>query len=100
MKIKIAVFFSILFISLLIVPTVVSLVDDTQDITFFLDINDEEENKGKKSKKEIETELKVQHPDSSLYILDGIQQSKNIRFYSKIYASEYPKISTPPPEFL
>ena len=52
MKTRIAIFFTILFVCLLAIPTVISLTDGSQDIAFFLDINEEEEeNKGKEENK-------------------------------------------------
>ena len=99
MKIKIAFFFTLLFSVLLITPTVISLVDDSQDVAFLLDINEEEENKGKEVSKDLEIKI---HPTENLDVslLDEIQKTKNVSFCSKEYTSEYPKNTTPPPEFL
>ena len=88
-----------LFSIIIIAPTVITLVDDTQDVAFFLDLNEEEEKKGKESAKDLEIKIHPSEYFSSL-IVNELQKKKNIRFTSKNYSSEYPKIDTPPPELL
>lgn len=99
MKVIIALFFTLLFSFLLITPTVISLIDDTQDIAFFLDINEEEENKGKGAAKDLKIKIHATENFCNLLLI-GIQKKKNVRFQSKNYLSEYPKKTTPPPELL
>lgn len=99
LRVKIALFFTLLFSILLITPTVISLVDNTQDITFLLEMNEEEENKGKESAKDLEIKLPTSE-HFNFFFLNGIQKMKNVSFQSKNYTSEYPKITTPPPKFL
>jgi hypothetical protein len=101
LRVLTASFFSILFTLVLVAPTVISLVDDTQEILVFFDLNEEEENKegekGKESKKDAEIKLftAAQNGRSSL---NKIQEKRNIRFRSKYYFSEYSKIEIPPPK--
>ena len=98
MRIKIALFFILLFSILLITPTVISLVDDNQDIAFFLEMNEEEENNGKEGK-EFAKDLEINTAENSGTLLqNGIQKKRNVRFTSKNYISEYPKNTTPPPK--
>lgn len=99
MRVRIALFFTLLFSVLLITPTVISLIDDNQEIAYLIEINEEEDNKGKESANDLEFKI---HPteNSSAFVLNGIQKRKNVRFLSKNYTSQYPKITTPPPEFL
>ena len=99
MRVKIALFFSLLFSISLITPSVISLIDDSQHIAFFLDMNEEEENKGKETSKDLEVKIHLTESFGTL-LLDGIQKKKNVRFQSKNYISEYPKKTTPPPELL
>ena len=98
-QIRIALFFTLLFSSIIITPGIICLVDDNQDITFFLDMNEEEENKGKESEKNLELKIDFSEEFSD-YILSGIQKKRNIIFKSKNYTSEYSKITTPPPQLL
>ena len=101
MNVRIAIFFSILFMILLTAPTVITLTDASQDIAFFFDINEEEEeNKGKEESK-VDSKLKI-YPTTfaASFLSSHIQITKNIRFLSKNYVSQTPKITTPPPEFI
>ena len=101
MNARIAVFFSILFMSLLVAPTVITLTDASQDIAFFFDINEEEEeNKGKEESK-VDSKLKI-YPTTFVasFLSSHVQIIKNVRFLSKNYVSQTPKITTPPPEFV
>jgi len=102
LKIKIALFFSLLFISILVTPTVISLTDASQNIACFLDLNeDEEENNGKEESK-IDTEIKLQ-PSSSYkdaIVLKNEQTRTSIRFFSKKYTCKYLKVTTPPPKII
>ena len=100
-NVKIAIFFSILFMSLLVAPTVITLTDTSQDIAFFFDINEEEEeNKGKEESK-VDSKLKIYSSTfSASFLSSHVQITKNVRFLSKNYVSQTPKITTPPPEFI
>jgi hypothetical protein len=100
-NVRIAIFFSILFMILLTAPTVITLTDASQDIAFFFDINEEEEeNKGKEESK-VDSKLKI-YPTTfaASFLSSHIQITKNIRFLSKNYVSRTPKIATPPPKFV
>jgi len=100
-NVRIAIFFSVLFMSLLAAPTVITLTDASQDIAFFFDINEEEEeNKGKEESK-VDSKLKIYpSPFTASFLSSHIQITKNVRFLSKNYVSQTPKITTPPPEFV
>lgn len=99
MRVKIALFFLLVFSIIVITPVVISLFDDGQDVAIFLDMNEEEENSGKEAVKDLEVKIYPTEP-SVVYLLKEIQKKRNVRFQSKNYISEYPKNTTPPPEFL
>jgi hypothetical protein len=87
--------------SLLVAPAVMTLTNASQDFAFFFDINEEEEeNKGKKESK-VDSKLKI-HPSTfaASFFSSHVQITKNVRFLSKNYISQTPKITTPPPEFV
>ncbi|WP_343328394.1 hypothetical protein [Polaribacter staleyi] len=97
MKIKIAILFSILFVSVITAPTIISFVDENQDISIFLSLNEEEEDN---YESETFKELKV-YPHSSLQVFfRKIERREIVRFTSKDYTSLFPKITTPPPKFV
>ncbi|MBT5645814.1 MAG: hypothetical protein HOI78_05680 [Polaribacter sp.] len=101
MRVVIALFFSLLFAIVLTAPTVISLTDETQELSIFLDLNDEEENKKGKNGEESKTDAEVKLLTASqqgISNLNKIQENRNIRFRSKYYSSEYSKIDTPPPK--
>ena len=101
MKVRIAIFFTLLFAVLLTAPAVISLTDVSKDIAFFLDINEEEgENKGKEESK-ADSKLKI-YPNTftASFLSSYIEITKNIRFQSKNYVSHCPKIVTPPPKLI
>ncbi|WBX73506.1 hypothetical protein PG913_11815 [Tenacibaculum pacificus] len=94
MKVKIALFFSILFMSLIVAPTIITLIDDNQDISYFFDLTEEEENNTKEGLKELKIYSNI---DVNIFF-KKIKKRKNVIFNSKNYTSLYLKISTPPPE--
>ncbi len=86
---------------MLVAPTVISLMDETQEISVFLDLNEEEENKEGKKGKESKTDAKLKlftGSQNGFSDLNKIQEKRNIRFRSKYYFLEYSKIDTPPPK--
>ena len=99
MKVKIALFLTLVFLNLVIAPTVVSLVDNTIDISFSLNLNEEEENSENGAVKELSVKFNLSDKFHDL-LLGGLQKNKNISFWSKNYISEYPSNTTPPPKFL
>ena len=101
MRVFIASFFLLLFAIILAAPTVISLVDETQEISVFLDLSEEEESKEGKKGKESKTDAELKlftASQNGLSDLNKIQEKRNIRFRSKYYFSEYSKIDTPPPK--
>lgn len=101
MKIKIALFFSVLFLTLLISPTVISLTDSGgHSISMIIDFGEEEENKGKESSEsKVYSEIKLSTSSyNSSLLLESFSKTKSVVFHSKNYISECPKITTPPPK--
>lgn len=96
MRFKIALFFTLLFSILLIAPTVISVVDNTINLSLLVNMNEEEE--GNNSIKEIKEKITSENENYYL-VLHKIQKIKIISFQSKNYISEYPKNTTPPPKY-
>ena len=77
------------------VPAVVSLLDGNIDITFLIDIN-EEESKEKESSKDSETKIvDISAANISLY---GLELFGLMDFYLKNYSKPYLNLLSPPPE--
>ena len=102
MKAKIALFFSVLFLTLIILPTVITLTDNNQEISILLDFGEEEENKGKESSEsKVDSEVKIHSSSNSKSLFkNNFSTTKSVVFHLKNYISEYPKITTPPPKKL
>ena len=99
LRVRIAIFFSILFIGLLITPALILITNPSQDISFLIDMNEEEEEKKGKEESKVDSKLKIYPPNFiSSVLFNGFENKKYIRFNSKNYISKYPKVSTPPPE--
>lgn len=100
MRVKIALLFTLMFSITLITPTVISVFDNGNDVTFFLDMSEEEENQGKESNEAAkDLEIKIYPTEQfGALLLNVIQKKKNVSFQSKTYTSQYPKNTTPPPK--
>ncbi len=93
----IALFLLSIFMLSVTVPTVVSLLDGNTDITFLIDVN-EEESKEKESSKDSET--KIVHISTSNLSLYGLELSDLRSFYLKNYSKPYLNLLSPPPEVI
>ena len=92
-----AVFFLLIFTSLISAPTVLMVIDDSIDISCFYTINEEEEEKGH----EIIKEGKMFYNESvniSDYI-KGINELKEYVYFFKSYPKPHLNLISPPPEF-
>ncbi|EAR13421.1 hypothetical protein PI23P_02967 [Polaribacter irgensii 23-P] len=100
LRIRIALFFSILFISLVIAPTLILLSNPSQDIAYLIDLNEEEEEENKVQEiSKGDSKLKIYPPNCiSSILFSDFESKRNIRFNSKNYVSKYPQVSTPPPK--
>lgn len=82
--------------SMIVAPTIITLIDKNQDTSIFLNVTEEEEeNQAKKNTKEI----KIYSAANSDIFFMKTQKIKNVIYLSKNYVSQFLKITTPPPEF-
>ena len=92
---SIAVFLLSIFILSIAVPTVVSLIDENVDMTYLIDVN-EEESKEKEASKDAEPKIiEINQTNISLY---GLALSDRTRFYLRNYSRPYLNLLSPPPE--
>lgn len=92
-----AIFFSFVFLSLVMAPTILMTIDDSIDISFIYDISEEEE-KEKEGNKEFEKFV----VDSDIEI-EGFVTSKNrehLEYAFKTYQKPHLNLIFPPPEFI
>lgn len=89
-KKTIAILFSFLFVALITAPTIITVIDDTVDVSIFYSIT-EEENEN----------IKLPFPDHSFNGLESLfaQDSKeNLGYYFKNYPKPHLNLISPPPE--
>lgn len=93
---RVALFFSILFMSVLVVPSIMTMADTDFDVAIFIDTNEEEEKKGNESLKDIE--IKIIQSIEKLDLLTSDELNSLHDFYSNRYNSEFKELTSPPPE--
>lgn len=79
------------------------MVDDSIDVSFFYDINEEEEKEGKEEKgneknKEIETLFENLNLDSLVFLVS--KKDANLGYRYKTYPKPHLNLISPPPEFI
>ena len=91
----ITLFFLLSFTIFIIAPTAMLIVDNSYDVSYFYNLN-EEENKNNETLKKYEFELF----DLNKYILVGFSPDKvdQSKFYLKEYTSLHLECFSPPPE--
>jgi hypothetical protein len=87
----ISIFFTVLFLAFLTAPAVITLVDDSVDISYFYSITEEEEKGGK-----IEGLLNRDSINQSDFTLPG--KGVNEGYYFKKYTKPHLNLISPPPE--
>ena len=98
----IAIFFTSLFMTMIITPSVVTIMDLDYDIILMLDMGEEEEKEGKEGKEGKESvkdkEVKIlQLFENNLHSFASYL-SHDPDFYLNTYTFSYKEIISPPPE--
>jgi predicted PurR-regulated permease PerM len=93
----IAIVFTIIFASFSVVPSILTLVDDTYDISVLISSAEEEEKKGEEKIKNFETEV----PSKETIEYNNYSNSlvKLLSNHSDNYNSLFKELTSPPPEF-
>lgn len=97
MKATLAIALSLIFLNLIVAPTVMSLVYGGDEISYVVDISEEENKNGKEVAENLKIKICTAQKDVRL-LYNEIQKRKNIHFKSKNYTSLDLKYDTPPPE--
>ena len=90
-----SIFFTLIFVTFLVAPTIIRLIDDSIDISIIYTTSEEGENSGEKNK-----DIEILFFDLS-HNLDGDVLSKNdntIHYYFKNYIKPHLNLIFPPPE--
>ncbi|NVK51859.1 MAG: hypothetical protein HWD85_02915 [Flavobacteriaceae bacterium] len=93
-KNNIAVFFSIVFMIFITAPTVISIIDDSIDVTFIYSNSEEETGKQQAEKLKVElSTLKINE-----FIFSSSKKVSHLRHKNKNYTKPLLNMVFPPPE--
>jgi len=96
-RIIFAIFFSVIFLSVMAVPTIMYVFGDDIKISAVWDAN-EEENKSNEILKDFKIE--VVQLKNNLDLIFNLNSKRTTPFYPRIYRSLNLTLHSPPPEFL
>jgi hypothetical protein len=92
-----AILFSLLFLTLVMAPTIIVVIDNTIDISFVYDMSEEEEEKGSEHSKELEKV--VVDFGIEVIALKTTEDLEDLRYTFKSYQKPHLNLIFPPPEF-
>lgn len=95
-KNTIAIFFSLLFMLVISVPSIVVILDDSIDVSMYCSTSEEE--KGSEETKE--HELLFFNLNTSELNFASMKPERNIEYFFNNYSKAYTNIILPPPDFL
>ena len=97
MKKKIAIVFTIIFTLFIVSPTVLSVVEDSFDISILFNVGEEENNQKEISKNFDLTISEIKKTDS---LFNSLKKRNSLNYRLKKYTDIYQENTYPPPEFL
>ena len=92
----ISILLSIIFLLFLVAPTVIVMVDDSVDISFFFTSSGEEEDKGVEKNKDLEVLFSESKMNETDFVLNKTEN--NTWYFSKNYPKPHLNLISPPPE--
>ena len=93
----ISISFIFLFVVTITLPTVVFVIDDSIDVSYFNDFSEEEEEKGSEKNKELETLFEANSQELDDFVLT--EEKNKIGYYFKNYQKPHLNLISPPPDF-
>lgn len=79
-------------------PSIISLINDVNEVAIYIDLNEEEENKEEAAK---DFEIKINTSENHSMFSENIYLKKSITIFSfNIYTSKHLEVNTPPPKEL
>ena len=97
MKKKIAIVFTIIFTLFIVSPTMLSVVEDSFDISILFNVGEEENNQKEISKNFDLKSSEIKKTDS---LFNSLKKRNLLNYRLKKYTDIYQKNTYPPPEFL
>jgi len=92
----IAIAFAIIFVSLSVMPSILTLVDDTYDISILISSVEEEEKKGEEKVKNFEIEVPLKETIEDNNYSNSLVKLLNLHLDN--YSSFCKELTSPPPE--
>jgi len=92
----IALVFSIIFVSISVMPSVLTLVDDSYDISILISSAEEEEKKGEEKVKDFEIEVPLKEIIRYNNCCYSLVKLLNLQLNN--YSSLFKELTSPPPE--
>ena len=93
----ISISFVLLFVTTIALPTIITLVDDSAEISFYNDFSEEEEEKG--NEKNNEFELFQSELEQNITIVFTEKKQTEVTYRFKTYAKPHLNLISPPPDF-
>jgi len=94
-KTILAIVFSIIFVSFTLVPSILSIVDDTYNISLLISSSEEEEKKGEEKIKDLK--IKALSREKAEYVTFS-KLARLLSTHSENYSSLFKELISPPPE--
>ena len=94
-KTALSIVFSIMVVFLTVAPSILSIVDDSYDISILISPNEEEEKKGEEKVKALK--IKAPSTDNVEYAID-YSLANLLNTHSENYNSLFKELTSPPPE--
>ncbi|MEL0455141.1 hypothetical protein WJN01_02790 [Flavobacteriaceae bacterium SZ-1-7] len=90
----VSILLTTLFLLFLMAPTVISIIDDSVDVSVFYTTSEEEEKGGKKT---AEKELLYCNLEASDLKFSILEDEHNLEYCAKKYPNPHLKLTSPPP---
>ena len=88
--------FTLIIITVVTIPTVLTLTENSCEVSSFFDSGEEEDKQGKESFKD--QDIKVFQSYSNVFLFPQLNHLNSLQVYSNTYNSVYKLIFSPPPE--
>lgn len=95
LKKAVSIFFTVLFLGIILAPTIIVLMDDSIDISIVFSTSKEEE---KEKEKDLNIEVFVSKTKTNESYLFFESSENNLGYFNKKYTKPHLNIISPPPE--
>ena len=91
----VSIFFSLIFLAFLAAPSIITIIDDSIDVSIFYASSEEEEKGHEKNK---DTEILFSESINNDLVFDSKKTKNNLGYYFKNYPKPHLNLIIPPPE--